>query len=201
MIRVLLADDQSLVTGALAALLNLEDDIEVVAQVARGDLVLSEVRNCQIDVCLLDIEMPGMNGIEVVAQLRDEAPTVKSLIVTTFGRPGYMRRALEAGASGFVVKDTPAEELAQAVRRVAAGERVVDPQMAVASLTAGQNPLTDREMDVLRVALEGGSIDTIAHQVCLSPGTVRNYMSSAIMKTGTTTRMEAALAAQRNGWL
>jgi two-component system response regulator DesR len=200
-IRLLLADDQALVRGALAALLNLESDLRVVAQVGRGDEVVEQARAAAVDVCLLDIEMPGADGIEVAAALRRELPHVRSLIVTTFGRPGYLRRAVDAGASGFVVKDTPAAELADAVRRVNAGLRVIDPTLATESLATGSNPLTERERDVLRSALSGGTVATIAAQVHLSAGTVRNYLSSAIGKTGTNTRAEAAQTAQRRGWL
>lgn len=198
---MLLADDQALVLGALAALLNLESDIEVVATCGRGDEVLASVREHQPDVCLLDIEMPGLSGIEVCRLLGREAPVTKCAIVTTFGRPGYLRRALESGARGFLVKDTPADELARAVRRIAEGQRVIDPNLAVESVTAGPNPLTAREVEVLRAALSGGSVDAIAQTVHLSAGTVRNHISSAIAKTNTTTRMEAALAANEAGWL
>ena len=200
-IRVLLADDQALVRGALAALLSLERDIEVVAEVGRGDEVLAQVLRQEVDVALLDIEMPGLDGIEVAALLRERAPGCRALIVTTFGRVGYVRRALEAGASGFVVKDTPAGELAEAVRRVHAGLRVVDPALATESLFGGSNPLTPREREVLRAALTGSPVAGIAATVHLSPGTVRNHLSSAIGKTGTSTRAEAARVAQENGWL
>lgn len=200
-IRLLLADDQALVRGALAALLDLESDLRVVAQVGRGDEVVEHARDAEVDVCLLDIEMPGADGIEAAEALRRELPHVRSLIVTTFGRPGYLRRAIEAGASGFVVKDTPAAELADAVRRVHAGLRVIDPTLATESLATGQNPLTEREQDVLRSALGGATVAVIASQVHLSQGTVRNYLSSAIGKTGAGTRAEAAQIAQRHGWL
>jgi two-component system, NarL family, response regulator DesR len=200
-IRLLLADDQALVRGALAALLSLEGDLEVVAEVGRGDEVLDQARTTGAQVCLLDIEMPGADGIQVAAQLAAELPGCRSLIVTTFGRPGYLRRALEAGASGFVVKDTPAGELAEAVRKVHAGLRVVDAALAAESLVGGHNPLTDRERAVLREALEGSTVATIAARVYLSQGTVRNYLSSAIGKTGTSTRVEAARVAQERGWL
>ncbi|TCN49203.1 two-component system response regulator DesR [Rhodococcus sp. SMB37] len=201
MIRVLLADDQALVRGALAALLGLEGDLDVVAEVGRGDEVLDAARSSNAEVCLLDIEMPGLDGIEVAGKLARELPDVRSLIVTTFGRPGYLRSALEAGASGFVVKDTPATELAEAVRRVRRGERVVDPALAAESIAGGNNPLTDRERDVLRAALDGVPVAAIASAVHLSQGTVRNYLSSAIGKTGTATRVEAARRAQQNGWI
>lgn len=200
-IRLLLADDQALVRGALAALLGLESDLVVVAQVGRGDEVLAAATASAADVCLLDIEMPGADGIEVAATLKQARPQTRSLIVTTFGRPGYLRRAVEAGASGFVVKDTPAAELADAVRRVHAGLRVIDPTLATESLTDGDSPLTDREREVLRAALSGATVAVIAGQVHLSTGTVRNYLSSAIGKTGANTRAEAAATAQRRGWL
>lgn len=200
-ISVLLADDQALVRGALAALLSLEPDLEVVAQAGRGDEVLEQARASGAQVCLLDIEMPGLDGIQVAAQLAQELPGCRSLVVTTFGRPGYLRRALEAGASGFVVKDTPAGELAEAVRRVHAGLRVVDPVLAAESLVGGPNPLTGRERAVLQEAMEGATVATIAGRVHLSQGTVRNYLSSAIGKTGAATRVEAARLAQQRGWL
>lgn len=201
MIRLLLADDQALVRGALAALLDLESDLQVVGEVARGDEVVAAAHDHDVDVALLDVEMPGLDGIETARRLRHELPGCRSLIVTTFGRPGYLRRALEAGASGFVVKDTPAAELADAVRRVAAGLRVVDPSLATESLLGGPNPLTERERAVLREALDGAPIAGIASRVHLSAGTVRNYLSSAIGKTGAATRVEAARIAQDRGWL
>jgi two-component system, NarL family, response regulator DesR len=200
-IKVLLADDQALVRGAMAALLALEPDIEIVAEVGNGDDVLTEVQRTAPDVCLLDIEMPGLDGLAVAEQLAAVAPGCRSLIVTTFGRPGYLRRALDAGASGFVVKDTPAKELAEAVRRVHAGLRVVDPALATESLTSGPNPLTEREQEVLRESLTGAPIATIASRVHLSAGTVRNHLSSAIGKTDTSTRAEAARIAQDRGWI
>lgn len=200
-IRLLLADDQALVRGALAALLDLESDLHVVAQVGRGDEVVDAARECGAHVCLLDIEMPGLDGIGAAELLSAALPDVRSLIVTTFGRPGYLRRAIDAGASGFVVKDTPAAELAAAVRRVHAGLRVIDPTLATESLTSGSNPLTPRESDVLIQALSGGTVAAIAAQVHLSPGTVRNHLSSAIGKTGTSTRAEAARVAHERGWI
>lgn len=201
MIRLLLADDQALVRGALAALLDLEADLEVVAQVGRGDEVLAAAREHAVDVALLDVEMPGLDGITVAAELHHRLPSCRSLIVTTFGRPGYLRRALDAGASGFVVKDTPAEQLADAVRRVHRGLRVVDPDLAVESLTVGTSPLTERERDVLVAAAQGGTVADIARGTFLSEGTVRNYLSAAMGKTGARTRAEAARIAQDNGWL
>ncbi|MFV0253750.1 MAG: response regulator [Beutenbergiaceae bacterium] len=200
-IRVLLADDQPMVRGGLAALLSLEADIDVVAEVGRGDEVVAAARENRPDVCVIDIEMPGLDGIEATAAVRAALPQMRVLIVTTFGRPGYLRRALEAGASGFLVKDTPANELADAVRRVHAGLKVVDPGLATDSLLAGNTPLTEREQDVLRLALSGAELAGIAQSLHLSRGTVRNYISSAIGKTGTTTRFEAARVAQERGWL
>lgn len=200
-IRLLLADDQALVRGALAALLGLEPDLIVVAEVGRGDEVLDAVRANDVDVALLDIEMPGIDGIAVVEQLATHAPGVRSLIVTTFGRPGYLRRAMDAGAAGFVVKDTPADELAEAVRRVHAGLRVVDPQLATESLLEGQNPLTAREQEVLAAALSGKPVADIARALSLSQGTVRNYLSAAAAKTGARSSTEAAVVARDRGWL
>jgi two-component system response regulator DesR len=200
-IRILLADDQALVRGALAALLDLETDIEVVAQVGRGDEVIVAARASQAQVCLLDIEMPGLTGLEVAEQLRAELPAVRSLIVTTFGRPGYVRRALDAGAAGFLVKDTPARELADAVRRVHAGLRVVDPALATESLMSGPSPLTARESEILLLAIDGSPVAAIAARAQLSIGTVRNHLSAAIGKTGASTRAEAARLARSNGWI
>jgi two-component system response regulator DesR len=200
-IRILLADDQALVRGALAALLDLETDIEVVAQVGRGDEVLAAARSSEAEVCLLDIEMPGLTGLEVAELLRDELPAVRSLIVTTFGRPGYVRRALDAGAAGFLVKDTPARELAAAVRRVHAGLRVIDPDLATESLMSGPSPLTARESEILQLAIDGSPVAVIAQRASLSVGTVRNHLSAAIGKTGATTRAEAAQLARANGWI
>jgi two-component system response regulator DesR len=200
-IRILLADDQALVRGALAALLDLEADIEVVAQVGRGDEVVAAARSSQAEVCLLDIEMPGLTGLEVAEQLRAELPSVRSLIVTTFGRPGYVRRALDAGAAGFLVKDTPARELANAVRRVHAGLRVVDPDLATESLMSGPSPLTTRESEILLLSIDGAPVVVIAERAQLSIGTVRNHLSAAIGKTGASTRAEAARLAQSNGWI
>lgn len=201
MIRLLLADDQALVRGALAALLSLEPDLEVVAEVGTGDAVLPAVLEHRPDVALLDVEMPGMDGIAATALVRSKSPGTRVLIVTTFGRPGFLRRALQAGAHGFVVKDTPAAELADAVRKVHVGLRVVDPQLATDSLVAGESPLTPRETDVLRAARDGSTVSTIAKRLFLSEGTVRNHLSAAIGKTGATTRAEAVLTAEGNGWL
>ncbi|OJX73010.1 MULTISPECIES: response regulator transcription factor [unclassified Leifsonia] len=200
-IRLLLADDQALVRGALAALLDLEPDLEVVAQVGRGDEVVDAARESAADVALLDVEMPGLDGIQAATALRRALPGCRSLIVTTFGRPGYLRRAMEAGASGFIVKDTPSGQLADAVRRVASGLRVVDPTLAAESLASGLSPLTSREAEVLALAGDGGTISDIARRLHLSEGTVRNHLSSAIGKTAARNRSDAVLIATRQGWL
>jgi two-component system, NarL family, response regulator DesR len=200
-IRLLIADDQALVRGALAALLDLEPDLDVVSEVGRGDEVIAAAKATTPDVALLDVEMPGLDGIEAAAALRTAVPGVRVLMVTTFGRPGYLRRAMEAGAAGFVVKDTPAAQLADAVRRVHQGLRVVDPSLAAETLVAGTSPLTARESDVLRAAREGGTVADIAKELHLSEGTVRNHLSAAIGKTGARTRAEAARIALDNGWL
>jgi two-component system response regulator DesR len=200
-IKLLLADDQALVRGALAALLNLEADLEVVAEVGRGDEVVEEARRTRPDVALLDVEMPGLDGIAATSALRAAVPACRILVVTTFGRPGYLRRAMAAGASGFVVKDTPARQLAEAVRRVAAGLRVVDPTLAAETLASGVSPLTARETEVLRVARDGGTVADLAAALNLSEGTVRNHLSAAIGKTGARTRAEAVRLADEHGWL
>jgi two-component system response regulator DesR len=201
MIRLLIADDQALVRGALAALLQLEDDLEVVAEVASGDEVVAAALASAPDVALLDVEMPRVDGLAAARLLRDAMPTCRVLMVTTFGRPGYLKHAMAAGASGFVVKDTPARQLADAVRRVHQGLRVVDPTLAAESLAQGDSPLTSREADVLQAARDGGTVADIAGTLFLSEGTVRNHLSSAIGKTGARTRAEAVRVAVDNGWL
>ncbi|KRF17242.1 two-component system response regulator [Nocardioides sp. Soil797] len=200
-IRLLLADDQALVRGALSALLSMESDLEIVAEVGSGDAVVAAVKEHRPDVALLDVEMPGLDGIAATELVRAAAPDTRVLIVTTFGRPGYLRRALQAGASGFVVKDTPASQLADAVRRVHAGLRVVDPGLAADTLVAGDSPLSPRETEVLQAARDGARVTVIAGRVHLSEGTVRNHLSSAIGKTGAANRAEAVRAAEANGWL
>jgi two-component system response regulator DesR len=200
-VRLLLADDQALVRGAIASLLDLEPDLEVVAEVGRGDEVVDAARTHRPDVALLDVEMPGLDGIAATRALRAAVPACKVLMVTTFGRPGYLRRALEAGATGFVVKDTPARQLADAVRRVHAGLRVVDPVLAAESLATGPSPLTERETEVLHAAREGATIADLAATLHLSEGTVRNHLSAAIGKTGARTRAEAVRLAEEAGWL
>ncbi|WP_399036064.1 response regulator transcription factor [Streptomyces sp. ASQP_92] len=201
MIRLLLAEDQSMVREALAALLGLEPDMEVVAQAARGDEVLPAARAHPVDVALLDIEMPGLTGIEAAALLRRELPAVKIVVLTTFGRPGYLRSAMESGADAFLVKDAPAAQLATAVRKVLAGERVIDPTLAAAALAEGANPLTERERDVLRAAQDGATNAELAVALCLSQGTVRNYLSMAIQKLAARNRAEAVRIAREKGWL
>ena len=201
MIRVLLAEDQGMMRGALALLLNLEDDIEVVAQTGAGDRIVPEALAARPDIALLDIELPGRSGLDAAAELRDTLPGCKVLILTTFGRPGYLRRAMEAGACGFLVKDGPVEDLATAIRRVLAGERVIDPALAAAALSSGPNPLTPREQDVLNAAADGATVADIAAKVHLSESTVRNYLSAAIGKTSARNRMEALRTARHNGWL
>jgi len=200
-IRLVIADDQALVRGALAALLGLENDIEVVAEAGDGEAALVAVREQRADVALLDVQMPGLDGLATAERLRREAPQCRVLMVTTFGRPGYVRRALQAGAAGFVVKDTPARQLADAVRKVHAGLRVIDPSLAAESLVAGESPLTVREVEVLRVSAGGGTVADIAREVFLSEGTVRNHLSAAMAKTGGRTRGDAARIAAENGWL
>lgn len=200
-IRVLLADDQALIRGALSALLSMEPDLVVVAETGDGAEVTSLVREHAVDVALLDIEMPAVDGITAVARLRAAELPCRAVIVTTFGRPGYLRRALDAGAVGFVVKDTPAARLAEIVRRVHAGFRVIDPTLAEEASATGANPLTDREREVLRGALTGATVRQLAASLHLSTGTVRNHLSAAIGKTGATTRTEAAVVAEGNGWL
>lgn len=200
-IRLLLAEDQVLIRSALVVMLGLEADFEVVASVGRGDEVVAAARKHQPDVALLDIEMPGIDGLAAAAVLAQEVPACRSLILTTFGRPGYLRRAMESGASGYVVKDAAPERLADAIRRVAAGERVVDPALAAATLAGGASPLTARERDVLIAARPGATVAEIAAALFLSEGTVRNYLSSAIAKTGTRNRLEAVRAADDKGWL
>lgn len=201
MIRILLAEDQAMVRGALAALLALEPDLNVVAQVGRGDEVLDAARTTQPHVALLDIEMPGMDGIAAAHALQTALPTCRCLILTTFGRPGYLRRALESGAAGFLLKDAPARELAAAIRRIVAGERVVDPQLAAAALSNGNSPLTSREREALLASRDGATITQIAAHLRLGEGTVRNVLSSAIQKLRAHNRVDAAQIADGKGWL
>ncbi|WP_245632914.1 response regulator transcription factor [Alicyclobacillus kakegawensis] len=200
-IRVLLAEDQAMVRGALRALLSLEHDILVVAEASRGDEVLSAALATNPDVALIDIEMPGSDGLTAAAELHKHLPDCRILILTPFGRPGYLRQALDGGAIGFMVKDAPASELAVAIRRAVAGDRVIDPHLAASALSVGPNPLTERERIVLGAAAGGATIADISRALHLSEGTIRNYLSSAIQKTGARNRVEAAYIAEQNGWL
>ena len=201
MIRVLIAEDQAMVRGALASLLSLEHDIEVVAQVARGDEVLAAATQAQPDVALLDIEMPGRTGLDAAGELASQLPECRVLILTTFGRPGYLRRAMEGGASGFLLKDAPAGELASAIRRAVAGERIVDPGLAAAALSEGASPLTPREHEVLVASRQHATVNELARALYLSPGTVRNHLSSVMQKLDARNRAEAARVAEEKGWL
>jgi two-component system, NarL family, response regulator DesR len=200
-IRVLLAEDQAMVRTALAKLLNMEPDLDVVAEVGRGDEVVAAVHRHVVDVALLDIEMPGMDGLSVAAALRAKAPDCRIIVVTTFGRPGYLRRAMEIGVHGFIVKETPVEHLSDAIRRVVAGERVIDHEHAAVALVEGANPLSNRERDVLHVAADGAPIAELASRLHLSKGTVRNYLSACIQKTSASNRAEAVRIARSKGWI
>ncbi len=201
MIRVLLAEDQGMMRGALAVLLGLEPDLEVVAEVSSGTEIMPRAIQTRPDVALLDIELPGRSGLDAAVDLARELPGCAVVMLTTFPRPGYVQRAMAAGARGFLVKDGPAEELAQAVRDVAAGGTVVDPALALSALRHAASPLTDRERAVLVEAEDGATTADIAARMHLSVSTVRNYLSSAIGKTGTRNKVEAALQARRMGWL
>ncbi|MGH2368777.1 MAG: response regulator [Chloroflexota bacterium] len=200
-VRVLLAEDQAMVRGALSALLSLEEDIEIVAEASRGDEVLPAALDTLPDVALLDIEMPGGDGLAAAAELKVRLPSCRAIILTTFGRTGYLKRAMESGAVAFLLKDSPATELAAAIRRVMNGERVVDPALAASALSERGNPLTDRERDVLIASADGATIQDVAAKLHLSEGTVRNYVSTAIQKLGTRNRVEAARLAEQKGWL
>jgi two-component system response regulator DesR len=200
MIRVVIAEDQKMVLGALAALLEIGGDIEVVGRAEDGEEALAICRNARPDVLLTDIEMPNMTGLELAAAIKRDALPTRVIILTTFARGGYLRRALEAGASGYLLKDSPAEHLANAVRRVKAGGRVVDPELA-AEAWSEPDPLTDRERQVLRMAGDGQTSADIAARLHLSEGTVRNYLSEAISKLGAANRVEAARVAREKGWL
>lgn len=201
MTKVLLAEDQAMVRGALSALLSLEDDVEVVAEASRGDEVVPKALEARPNVALLDIEMPGGDGLWAAAALREALPACRTIILTTFGRSGYLKRAMEGGAMGFLLKDTPSSELALAIRQVVRGERVVDPQLALAALGEGANPLTAREREVLSAAADGATIADISRYLYLSEGTVRNHLSSTIKKLDVHNRVEAARLAEHKGWL
>lgn len=215
MIHVIVADDQALIRGALSALIDLEDDMHVVAQVAHGREAIAAVEAYNSEnsrgeeaakaastlVVIMDVEMPVMDGISAAAALKERGANARVLMVTTFGRPGYVQRALDAGAVGFVVKDAPAEQLLEAIRRTSQGLRTVDPALAVDALTKGQSPLSAREVEVLRAFESGGTVEDVASELMLSAGTVRNYVSSAMDKTHARTRAEALKVATENGWL
>jgi two-component system response regulator DesR len=198
---IMIAEDQGMMRSALSTLLELEDDMTVVAEVGRGDEVVAEAARAVPDVVLLDIELPGRSGLDVIAELIVSVPSCAVIVVTTFGRPGYLKRALEAGARGFLVKDDPVEELANSIRSVVDGRIVVNPVLATQALSASANPLTDRERDVLAASVDGATITDIASSLHLSPSTVRNYLSSAIGKTATRNRIEALGFARERGWL
>jgi len=200
-VRVLLAEDQAMVRGAIAALLALEEDIEIVAEASRGDEVVALALESGPDVALLDVEMPGGDGLDAAAALRQKLPSCRVIILTTFGRAGYLKRAMENGAAGFLLKDAPSSELSKAIHRVMRGERVVDPDLAAVALSAGDNPLTEREREVLAASEGGATIEDVAARLYLSEGTVRNYLSTAIKKLGTRNRIEAARLAEKRGWL
>jgi two-component system response regulator DesR len=200
-VRLLLAEDQVMIREALAALLSFEGDIEVVAQVGRGDEVIGAAARTNPDVAVLDIEMPGLDGLAAAAALKKHNPDTRIVILTTFGRPGFLRRAMESGVSAFIVKDSPADKLTDTIRRVLRGERVIDPDLAAAALADGLNPLTPRERDVLESSADGATIAEIAARVYLSEGTVRNYLSACIQKTGARNRAEALRVASERGWL
>ena len=215
MIHVIVADDQALIRGALSALIDLEDDMRVVAQAADGREAIAAVEAYNAEnssgdqaakaastlVVIMDVEMPVMDGISAAAALKERGANARVLMVTTFGRPGYVQRALDAGAVGFIVKDAPAEQLLEAIRRTSQGLRTVDPALAVDALTKGQSPLSAREVEVLRAFESGGTVEDVASELMLSAGTVRNYVSSAMDKTHARTRAEALKVATENGWL
>jgi two-component system, NarL family, response regulator DesR len=199
--RVLIAEDQAMVRGALKALLSLEPDIEVVAEASSGEEVVAAALAHLPDVALLDIEMPGGDGITAAAELRKALPSCRAVILTTFGRPGFLRRAMDAGAAGFLLKDAPPGDLASSIRRTLRGERVVDPQLALAALSDGISPLTERERQVLAATHRGASVPEIAQTLFLTEGTVRNHLSAAIQKLYAHNRADAARLAEEKGWL
>lgn len=201
MIRVLIAEDQATVRGALRALLSMEEDLQVVGEAARADELISAAKACRPDVALVDIEMPGGDGISAAAALHEALPQCRSLILTTFGKPGYLRRAMESGVFGFLLKAAPPEQLAMAIRRTARGEHVVDPGLAASALSEGVSPLTERERQVLAATDRGADLDEIAERLFLSRGTVRNHLSNAIQKLGARNRSDAARIAASKGWL
>jgi len=201
MIRILLAEDQHLIRGALSALINLEEDMDVVAELDRGDTIVSNALRVRPDVAVLDIDLPGLDGLTAARVLRDELPETRVLILTGLGPPGYLNRALEAHVAGYMRKNAPSDELADAIRRVAKGQRFLDPDLVAHALQIGENPLTPREAEVLRAAADGGSTEDIGSTLFLSPATVRNYLSNAISKLGARNRIDAIRVARDSGWL
>ncbi|MER6945474.1 response regulator transcription factor [Nonomuraea sp. NPDC000554] len=201
MIRVLLAEDMLMIRSALTALLRLEPDIEVVAEVTRGDEIVPSALRARPDVAIVDIDLPVMDGITAAATLRERLPSCRVLILTAMGQPGQVRRALAAGIEAFLVKDAPGDRLADAVRRTAAGLRVLDPELVASAMEYGESPLTQRETAVLRAAARGASAEEIASRLHLSPGTVRNYLTAAITKTGARNKIDAIRVAEDAGWL
>jgi two-component system response regulator DesR len=200
-IRILLAEDQNMVSSALVRLLNLEADLTVVEQVATGPEIVPAALRCAPDIAVIDIELPGCSGLDAAEQLHRRLPGCRIMMITVFGRPGYLQRAVAAGATGFLVKDRPVDELATAIRQVVAGETVLDPELAAAAMRIGRTPLSNREREVLTLAGTGAAVAAIAATIHLSEKTVRNHLSSAIGKTGTQNRFEAAQVARQNGWL
>ncbi|SDO37621.1 response regulator transcription factor [Actinacidiphila guanduensis] len=201
MIRVLLAEDMNMVRGALVALLSMEPDIEVVSEVDHGDRVVSTALECRPDIAVLDIDLPGTDGLSAATSLHELLPSCGTLILTSLGRPGLLQRALAARVSGFLLKDAPPEQLASAIRKVSAGERVVDPELVLAAWDHAQNPLTNRETEVLRLAAQGAEVGEIASTLFLSAGTVRNYLSTIVTKLNARNRVDAIRIAQAAGWL
>ncbi|MFF4490061.1 response regulator transcription factor [Streptomyces sp. NPDC001544] len=201
MIRILLAEDMHMVRGALVALLNLEDDLKVIAELERGDQILSAAREHRPDVAIIDIDLPGLDGLSAAELLHDRVPDCRTLILTSLGRPGTLRRAMSAHVSGFLLKDAPPSDLAQAVRRVVAGQRVIDPQLALAAWGGSESPLTTRETEVLQLAAQGTEPQEIAEQLRLSVGTVRNYLTTAVTKLNGRNRVDAIRIARESGWL
>jgi two-component system response regulator DesR len=200
-IRVLIAEDMHMIRGALVALLSLEDDIEVVAELERGDLIVASAMATRPDVAIVDIDLPGLDGLTAAEQLHEHVPECRTLVLTGLSQPGHLLRALKVHVRGFIVKDAPAQMLADGVRRVAAGERVIDPELVAAALETGSSPLTPREVDVLRAADDGRTTEQIGVQHSLSPATVRNYLSNAISKVGGRNRIDAIRIARNAGWI
>lgn len=201
MIRILLAEDMNMVRGALVALLNLESDLDVVAEVERGDEIVDTALKIRPDVAIIDIDLPGLDGLTAAARLRERVPECRTLILTSLGRPGTLRRALSAQVSGYLLKDAPPKQLAEAVRRVAAGQRAIDPQLAVAAWGGTENPLTERENEVLKLAAEGAEAPEIARLLHLTTGTVRNYLTAVVAKLNARNRVDAIRIARESGWL